>query len=132
MVLVDSGLRTVEPLDFRASGVLDAEPDDVAEFPVRNASLPSLSGRHLRLVGIGDTSSPQTPLPVRRYDNLVAIRCAIAEKAEAACVSVDTAPCQGRSVKRGPGCLPGHRPRRPMPSAAAGAALRSPPPTPRG
>lgn len=66
VVVVDSGLQTVEPLDFRGDGVLDAEPDDVAGFLARSASLPSLSGIHVRLVGIGDTSAPQSPLPVRR------------------------------------------------------------------
>jgi OmpA-OmpF porin, OOP family len=98
VVVVDSGLQTVAPLDFRRAGVLDAEPDDIADFLARNTSLPPLAGIDVRLVGIGDTSAPQTALSVSRHDNLVAIWRAIAEKAQAACVSVDPTPRQGESV----------------------------------
>ncbi|MDX3455456.1 OmpA family protein [Streptomyces sp. ME02-8801-2C] len=98
VAIVDSGLQTVAPLDFRESGVLDAEPGDVAAFLARNASLPQLTGINVVLNGIGDTAVPQESLPLRRQGNLVAIWQAIAQKAKAACVSVDTTPRQGHSL----------------------------------
>ena len=48
VVLIDSGLQTVAPLDFRAPGLLDADPDAVVKALSDSGYLPDLSGHTVR------------------------------------------------------------------------------------
>jgi outer membrane protein OmpA-like peptidoglycan-associated protein len=91
VVLFDSGLQTVAPLDFRQPGLLEAKPEDVAAKLGVNET-PDLSGRSVYLMGIGDTASPQRPLSQNQHDNVVAIWQAIAGAGGAACVNPLTDP----------------------------------------
>ena len=73
VVLIDSGLQTVAPLDFRVPGLLDADPDAVARALSDSGYLPDLSGHTVVLAGIGYTATPQPSLDERRRANLVRI-----------------------------------------------------------
>jgi OmpA-OmpF porin, OOP family len=73
VVLIDSGLQTVAPLDFKVPGLLDADPDAVASALSDRGYLPDLSGHTVVLVGIGYTAAPQPSLDERRRVNLVHI-----------------------------------------------------------
>ena len=73
LILLDSGLQTVAPLDFRSPGLLDADPDAVAKALTDSGHLPDLSGHVVVLAGIGYTAEPQAPLDERRRANLVRI-----------------------------------------------------------
>jgi outer membrane protein OmpA-like peptidoglycan-associated protein len=73
VVLIDSGLQTVAPLDFRVPGLLDADPDAVARALSDSGYLPDLSGHTVVLAGIGYTATPQSSLDERRRANLVRI-----------------------------------------------------------
>jgi OmpA-OmpF porin, OOP family len=73
VVLIDSGLQTVAPLDFRVPGLLDADPDAVARALSVSGYLPDLSGHTVVLAGIGYTATPQSSLDERRRANLVHI-----------------------------------------------------------
>ena len=73
VVLVDSGVQTVAPLDFHVPGLLDADPDAVVKELSTSGYLPDLSGRTVVLAGIGYTAAPQSPLDDRRRANLVHI-----------------------------------------------------------
>jgi len=73
VVLVDSGVQTVAPLDFHVPGLLDADPAAVAQQLSTSGYLPDLSGRTVVLAGIGYTAAPQAPLDDRRRANLVRI-----------------------------------------------------------
>src|SRR4029077_8318458 len=73
VVLGDSGLPTVAPLDFHVSGLLDADPDAAVQELSSSGYLPDLSGRTVVLAGIGYTAAPQSPLDDRRRLNLVHI-----------------------------------------------------------
>ncbi|SDH48207.1 OmpA family protein [Pseudonocardia oroxyli] len=92
VVLADSGLQTVAPLDFRQTGLLDADPADVVEHLRAQRRLPDLTGVTVVLSGIGDVAAPQLALDSGRQGRLVAIWSAIATAGGAACVDVDRTP----------------------------------------
>ena len=73
VVLLDSGVQTVAPLDFKVQGLLDADPDAVARALSSDGYLPDLDGYTVVLAGIGYTAAPQSPLDDRRRANLVRI-----------------------------------------------------------
>lgn len=89
VVLLDSGLQTLAPLDFRAKGLLDAEPKEIVDFLESNNNLPKLEGRQVVLVGIGLTAEPQKSLDTARRKNLLAIWQEIANRGKAKCIEVD-------------------------------------------
>ena len=95
VVFIDSGLQTVDPLDFRQPGVLDADPVEVVAFLERTGAIPDLNGLTVIFVGIGDTAPPQKGLDVARRERLVALWSEIAKAGGAACVHVDSAPRGG-------------------------------------
>ncbi|MET9223832.1 OmpA family protein [Streptomyces sp. NPDC003300] len=102
VVVADSGLQTVAPLDFRRDGVLDAQATDVADFLKRQGSLPQLTGISVLFSGVGDTAPPQARLPLPEHKNLVAIWKAIAVEAGAECVAADPVPATGAAVPHTP------------------------------
>ncbi|WP_018801897.1 OmpA family protein [Salinispora arenicola] len=102
VVVIDSGLQTVAPLDFREPGTLTAEPAEIVAFLRARRSLPDLTDRHVVLVGLGDTATPQAPLSRRYRDNVVAIWSALAKAAGATCVHVVTEPRTGDAVTAEP------------------------------
>ncbi len=71
MLLIDSGLQTVAPLDFTKPGLLDESPDTIVARLAEAQLLPNLADRRVVLSGIGYTAEPQTPLDDRRHANLV-------------------------------------------------------------
>ena len=88
VILIDSGLQTVAPLDFRTPGWLLAEPDDVVTSLAEARAIPDLVGRRVILLGIGDTIEPQQDLDGPRRDNLIDIWEAIVAASGATCVEV--------------------------------------------
>ncbi|WP_432832411.1 OmpA family protein [Dactylosporangium sp. CA-092794] len=88
VVLVDSGLQTVPPLDFHDANLIGADPQEVAAALKQHGQLPTLKGRTVVLVGVGYTADPQPALDTRQRNNLLDIWRAIAGTAEAACVGV--------------------------------------------
>jgi outer membrane protein OmpA-like peptidoglycan-associated protein len=85
VILIDSGLQTVAPLDFDQPGLIDADPADIADFLSSTNELPHLAGDRFITVGIGYTAPPQAGLTIADRDNLTAIWAAIAAKAGAEC-----------------------------------------------
>ncbi len=92
VVLVDSGLQTVAPLDFTQPGLLDADPAEVVEFLDGAGAIPDLSGQTVLLAGIGDTAAPQQPLDIARQEALVELWTEIARRGGADCVHAATSP----------------------------------------
>ncbi|MEV4411527.1 OmpA family protein [Catellatospora sp. NPDC049609] len=86
VVLLDSGLQTLPPLDFRQDGMLDADPVELVDFLEKEGQLPHLEGRAMVLVGIGTTAEPQQSLDTSRRDNLLEIWREIGKRAGARCV----------------------------------------------
>jgi outer membrane protein OmpA-like peptidoglycan-associated protein len=86
IVLVDSGLQTVPPLDFRQPGLLDADPGEVAG--ALGDAVPDLRHKTVLLAGIGDTAAPQAPLDTARHNQLTELYQAIAKAGQADCVAV--------------------------------------------
>ncbi|MDQ3989935.1 MAG: OmpA family protein [Actinomycetota bacterium] len=95
VVFVDSGLQTVDPLDFRQPGLLDADPVEVVDFLERTDAIPNLEGLTVIFVGLGDTAPPQEALDVARRERLEILWTEIANAGGAACVHVDDAPRGG-------------------------------------
>jgi outer membrane protein OmpA-like peptidoglycan-associated protein len=89
VMLIDSGLQTVTPLDFsQKDDLLDyATPDFLVNELRRRSSLPDLKGRKVILVGIGYTAPPQQPLSISRRTKLINIWRAIVTAAGAANVT---------------------------------------------
>jgi OOP family OmpA-OmpF porin len=92
VMLVDSGLQTVPPLDFRQQGLLLAQPDAVVQELKKRNLLPDLTNRKVVLAGIGYTAPPQKPLDDATRRRLVAIWDAIARAGGAKSVEHDTTP----------------------------------------
>jgi OmpA-OmpF porin, OOP family len=86
VVLQDSGLQTLDPLDFRQQ-LLTAEPTELVAYLRSRRLLPDLAGRTLVLVGVGDTVAPQLPLDEAQRHTLVDLWSAVG-KAAGACVTV--------------------------------------------
>jgi OmpA-OmpF porin, OOP family len=91
IIVLDSGLQTVAPLNYQQSGLLMAPPSDVVAFVRQEALLPDLSGRHVLLDGFGYTASPQPTLNEAQRDSVVSQWEAIVQ-AGGGCVTADTLP----------------------------------------
>jgi outer membrane protein OmpA-like peptidoglycan-associated protein len=91
ILVVDSGLQTLAPLDFPGEGLLAAEPGDVAAYLEETDYLPDLKGQTVVWVGLGDTAAPQETLPTPQRNDLRRIWTAVLEAA-GACVEFPDAP----------------------------------------
>jgi OOP family OmpA-OmpF porin len=89
IILVDSGLQTINPLNYRQPGLLMAPPSDVVGFLRRENLLPDLRGRHVLLDGFGYTAAPQPELNQAQRDNVISQWEAIV-RAGGGCATVDT------------------------------------------
>jgi len=96
LVVVDSGLSTAGPLNFLTPGLLDAEPQEIADNLDDLGLLPTLSGDAVVFVGLGDTVAPQTELDRARRTQLEAIWTAVAKKAGAVSVEVSHTSLSGQ------------------------------------
>ncbi|MGY1792819.1 OmpA family protein [Geodermatophilus sp. SYSU D00525] len=92
VVVVDSGLSTAGAVDFRRSGLLDADSDTLAGELAEAGRLPDLEGVTVVFQGIGDTFAPQAPLERPQRTNLIDIWTALARTAGAADVVVEESP----------------------------------------
>jgi outer membrane protein OmpA-like peptidoglycan-associated protein len=98
IVVLDSGLSTVAPLDFRTPGLLDADPVELATSLKAADELPDLSGVDVVFQGLGDTVSPQEKLRRPQRMNLIDSWIAIVEAAGAESVEVEETPLSGEPV----------------------------------
>jgi outer membrane protein OmpA-like peptidoglycan-associated protein len=73
VVLMDSGLQTVAPLDFAREDLLDADPATVVAQLRADGELPHLGGQSVILDGIGYTASPQARLDEDQRDHLIVL-----------------------------------------------------------
>jgi outer membrane protein OmpA-like peptidoglycan-associated protein len=83
LLVVDSGLSTTGALDFRRPGLLNADPDDLAESLAQSGQLPDLSGLHVVFQGLGETAPPQPALGAVAREKLVDTWTAITRAAGA-------------------------------------------------
>lgn len=97
IIVVDSGLQTVAPLEYQVPGVLTAPSSDVVAFLEQEHLIPDLSGRHVLLSGFGYTASPQPALDLAEQNNLISQWVAIV-KAGGGCVTVNTQPNTGAEI----------------------------------
>ncbi|GAA0964931.1 OmpA family protein [Acrocarpospora macrocephala] len=88
VIVVDSGVQTVAPLNFQGDGMLTVEPADLVDYVKQIKLLPDAKGRQVLFSGLGDTALPQAKLEAYRA-NIVALWRGIA-KAGGACVDVDS------------------------------------------
>lgn len=91
IILVDSGLQTVAPLDYQQPGLLMAPPGDIVAFLRQQHLLPNLDGRHILLSGIGYAAVPQPALSETQRNNVVSQWEAIVTAA-GGCVTDDPVP----------------------------------------
>lgn len=73
VVVVDSGVQTVAPLDFTSDDLALAEAQEVADYLKGKGLLPDLGGRSVVLVNIGAVADPQPLLDnnlTRRVRNI--------------------------------------------------------------
>lgn len=88
VILLDSGLQTTAPLDFREEGMLFARPEDIVGPLTKARQLPDLTDRTVVLVGIGETAPTQKRLGEAERANLIDVWRLIAKEAKARCVEV--------------------------------------------
>lgn len=101
VVLMDSGLQTLAPLNYTAPGLLDAPADDVVAFLQRLDAIPKLTGLTVVLY-VGDTAPPQAPLDSGRRARLIELYTKIAIAGGAACVRTPQAPLSGIALQHMP------------------------------
>jgi OOP family OmpA-OmpF porin len=92
VVLMDSGLQTVAPLNFAAADLLDADISPAVAQLRAAGELPRLSGQTVILDGIGYTAAPQPALDEDQRDHLIELWRQIATAAGAARVQVILTP----------------------------------------
>jgi OOP family OmpA-OmpF porin len=83
VVVIDSGLQTTAPLQFQNDGMLDAQPDEVADFVAASGDLPNLTGYTVVLAGLGDVAAPQEELSLGQQQNLRDVWSAVLQRAGA-------------------------------------------------
>jgi OOP family OmpA-OmpF porin len=91
IVVIDSGLQTVAPLEYQQPGLLMSPPGDVVSFLKQQDLVPDLKGRHVLLAGFGYTAAPQASLNTAQRASVVAQWEAIV-RAGGGCVTVDQDP----------------------------------------
>lgn len=89
VIVMDSGLQTMEPLDFR-TGLLSDDASSIVDYLKHSGELPDLRGRHIYFVGLGWTASPQPNLSISDRRKLAQIWVQITEAA-GGCVGLDQA-----------------------------------------
>ncbi|GIF06861.1 hypothetical protein Asi03nite_43990 [Actinoplanes siamensis] len=102
VVLIDSGVQTTAPLDFRKNDLPSRRPAAVADALRRQKLLPDLSGRKVLLAGLGYTASPQEPLDDKNKAFLVDLWRQIVTSAGAAEVILDESPNTGGAAVTSP------------------------------
>lgn len=117
VIVMDSGLQTTAPLDFR-QGLLQTAPQTIVDYLSDEDAkqLPDLTGRQVMFSGLGDTAAPQARLDNRLRKQVIAIWTGIAHAAGARCVIVDDTPGTGDALSGRPPVSP--------------VALPAPPPPP--
>ncbi len=98
IVVVDSGLSTVAPLDFTQAGLLDADPAELADSLKRAGELPDLTGADVVFQGLGDTADPQPAVGRAQRANLVGIWTALVRAAGAGEVRIEESPLSGAAA----------------------------------
>jgi len=101
LVLEDSGLGTTGWLDYRTTGLLGANSEELVSYAQENGELPDARGLAVLLVGIGYTAGDQQQLDEASRANLVAQWTDLLEAA-GACVSVDPTPLTGPAPAKAP------------------------------
>ncbi|HLK72983.1 MAG TPA: OmpA family protein [Streptosporangiaceae bacterium] len=91
IVVIDSGLQTVAPLDYQQPGLLMSPASDLVAFLQQQRLMPDLTGRHVVLAGFGYTAAPQPTLNGPQQSNVLSQWEAIV-KAAGGCVTADTLP----------------------------------------
>jgi outer membrane protein OmpA-like peptidoglycan-associated protein len=95
LIVVDSGLSTVAPLDFTEPGLLDADPAALADGLKAAGALPDLTDvDRVVFQGLGDTAPPQQPISQAQRTNLKAIWQAVVAAAGGSS-DVEDAPLTG-------------------------------------
>lgn len=85
LIIADTGLSTVAPMDFNA-GILYAEPESIVANLEDAKALPDLNGVQVIWYGLGAVAAPQESLSYQDLDKLEAIYGAIFEASGAASV----------------------------------------------
>lgn len=101
VIVMDSGLQTVEPLDFR-SGLLSDNPSSIVDYLRHAGELPSLKGQHIYFTGLGWTAPPQSTLSINDRQKVIQIWEEIAQAAGAGCVAVDPTANTSNAVQNRP------------------------------
>jgi outer membrane protein OmpA-like peptidoglycan-associated protein len=91
IVVLDSGLSTRGPLDFTAPGMLDADPQHVADMLGDQSQAPDLTGALVVFEGLGETAPPQQPLSAASRAHLASIWTTVAKRAGATNTEVERA-----------------------------------------
>lgn len=91
IVVIDSGLQTVAPLEYQETGLLMAPATDIVNSLRQKNLIPNLNGRHVLLSGFGYTAAPEPELNQAERDNVISQWEAIV-KAGGGCVTADPAP----------------------------------------
>ncbi|NKZ05271.1 OmpA family protein [Actinomadura latina] len=122
IIMVDSGLQTTAPLDFRQTGQFSAEPDEIVKFLTDRKLLPDLHGRNVLLSGFGYAAAPQETLSQEWRTKVIGQWSAIV-KAGGGCIAVDREPNTSTALPGLPPVTPVKLPPAPTFTGCGDAAL---------
>lgn len=92
VVLIDSGLQTTGQIRFQDPGTFGADPKEFVAYLQARSLMPSLTGRSVVLVGLGNTAEPQAALDASLRARVTELWHTVVSSAGASCVEViDTA-----------------------------------------
>ncbi|MFI6232710.1 OmpA family protein [Micromonospora sp. NPDC050784] len=102
VVLIDSGVQTTAPLDFRKNNLVSRRPALIAKALKQQGLLPDLSERKVIMAGLGYTAAPQEPLDEKNQAFLVDLWREIVTASGAKDVVVAEEPNTSRSAVTSP------------------------------
>lgn len=122
VIVMDSGLQTVAPLDF-TTGLLSDDPQTIVDYMKSAHELPDLTGRHVYFIGLGWTAAPQPALGNPYRQKVVEIWEQIAKAAGASCVAINSTPDTATAVPGLPPVSAVMPPQLPQPPVACSATV---------
>jgi OmpA-OmpF porin, OOP family len=98
IVIIDSGLSTVAPLDFSQKNALTVDPTDESIFVSASRDKTDLKGKSVEFFGLGSTAAPQPALDPASLQNLLDVWGSIFGKFNAGCSELNDSPVSGASA----------------------------------
>lgn len=97
VIIMDSGLQTVEPLNLGHPQTFEQPPGTLVGRLQQQGLVMDLTGRTIIFAGLGDVAAPQPPLGSTKREHLRQLWQTYADQAGASCTAFVSQPVNGRT-----------------------------------